>query len=441
MLCNIITYYKKILLPKIDDPLDVFICHGVSGISGSLLTGVFASLAINANGADGLLYGNPNLILLQLIEVVSVSLMSGLGTALILYVMKKFMPIRWTEEEEEQGIDALEHGQSAYQEMEEMINELTKTKESIVTANAQLKNEILRREAAQESMDLLNQELVTASRRAGMAEIATSVLHNIGNVLNSVNVTANLVMEKVLASKMFNLTKLSGLLEEHKHDMSNFVLATPQGQGIPNYVTQLSKCWELESTELMDSFNTLNKHIQHIKEIVAMQQGLSGVISVIEPVEVKALIDDAVQLNDSLSLRKEIHISYELNYIGIISTDRVKVLQILVNIVKNSLEALQESQTEHKKMLIKSVLVNNNAIISIIDNGVGIAKENLDKIFSHGFTTKKTGHGYGLHNCILSAKELGGNLTVESAGLGQGVTFNLSLPIAPMRRKEDKHEA
>ena len=67
--------------------------------------------------------------------------------------------------------------------------------------------------------------------------------------------------------------------------------------------------------------------------------------------------------------------------------------------------------------------------ISYIDNGIGIPADNLTRIFGHGFTTRKEGHGFGLHSGALAAKELGGALTVESDGPGKGATFTLEFPI------------
>jgi signal transduction histidine kinase len=69
--------------------------------------------------------------------------------------------------------------------------------------------------------------------------------------------------------------------------------------------------------------------------------------------------------------------------------------------------------------------------IIVRDNGVGILPENLTRIFGHGFTTKKDGHGFGLHSGALAAKQMNGALSVQSAGPGKGAAFTLELPIAP----------
>ena len=79
--------------------------------------------------------------------------------------------------------------------------------------------------------------------------------------------------------------------------------------------------------------------------------------------------------------------------------------------------------------------------IAVIDTGIGISPENLTRIFAHGFTTRKDGHGFGLHSGALAAKELGGKLSVESAGLGQGASFVLDLPFAPPKERPELENA
>jgi len=109
--------------------------------------------------------------------------------------------------------------------------------------------------------------------------------------------------------------------------------------------------------------------------------------------------------------------------------EKHKVLQILVNLIRNAKYALDERGHSDKRLTLR-VGVNGNDMVKIlvIDNGVGIPPENLERIFAHGFTTKKHGHGFGLHSSVLAAKEMGGTLTVHSDGPGTGATFTLELP-------------
>jgi len=99
---------------RLDDTLDVFACHGMGGIAGCLLTGVFATTTVNATGADGLLYGNPKLLLVQAITVVVAGAYAALATFAVLVLVRKFVGLRTPTLAERLGIDVYEHAESAY---------------------------------------------------------------------------------------------------------------------------------------------------------------------------------------------------------------------------------------------------------------------------------------------------------------------------------------
>jgi Amt family ammonium transporter len=101
---------------RFDDTLDVFACHGVSGVWGSLATGLFASAAINANGPNGLFFGNPRQFLIQAQAVVIVAVFAFVGSFVLLKIIDKVTPLRVSPEEEEKGLDESQHGEEAYSE-------------------------------------------------------------------------------------------------------------------------------------------------------------------------------------------------------------------------------------------------------------------------------------------------------------------------------------
>lgn len=302
----------------------------------------------------------------------------------------------------------------------------------LVRINDQLKNEIEERNKVEEKNIKLNKELVAAARSTGMAEIATSVLHNIGNVLNSVNTSITLISEKIRHSTMEDLLPLTKLLQEHQNDLGTFLLNHPQGQLVPQYLIALSDSWVKEKDPLLEELIQLDKGVQHIKEIIIKQNSISRALSMTEEVEICALMEDALVLNRYAYEQGQIEIIRDFSPIQKIVVDRVKLLQILVNLIKNSIESLTATQNKHRKINVQiRDEPNSHFLIQISDNGVGVAPENLDKVFSHGFTTKKHGHGFGLHNSALSAKEMGGKLSLSSDGVGKGATFTLDLPYTP----------
>ena len=112
MICYILTTFKSLF--KYDDSLDVIGIHGTGGVVGSILTGVFATVLINKDGASGLFYGNFKLFGAQIVSTIASIVFAFLGTLLILYVVDKISGLRVSEEEEMQGLDISQHGENAY---------------------------------------------------------------------------------------------------------------------------------------------------------------------------------------------------------------------------------------------------------------------------------------------------------------------------------------
>lgn len=162
-----------------------------------------------------------------------------------------------------------------------------------------------------------------------------------------------------------------------------------------------------------------------------MQQSYARVSGVLERVPVVELLEDAIQINFAAFQRHEIRLVREFGPVPPVLVDRHKVLQVLINLLRNAKYALGESKAPEKRLTISLGMNGNSRVkISVQDNGVGIPPENLTRIFAHGFTTKKQGHGFGLHSGALAAKEMGGSLHAQSEGPGRGATFILELPIA-----------
>jgi PAS domain S-box-containing protein len=272
-------------------------------------------------------------------------------------------------------------------------------------------------------------ELLETSRRAGMADVASSVLHNVGNVLNSVNVCASLVVHQVKHSKAASLHKLAALLRNHEGDLESFLTQDPKGKQVPSYLAQLSDYIVQEQSATVQELQKLTSYIDHIKEIVAMQQTYSKVSGVAEMVKLSDLVEDALRMNETAMARHQIQLVRQLDaQLPELSLEKHKVLQILVNLVRNAKYACAESAKPDKQIVVRMSNGDGRIKILVGDNGVGIACENLTRIFNFGFTTRKGGHGFGLHASALAARELGGTLRVHSDGPGRGATFTLELP-------------
>jgi PAS domain S-box-containing protein len=284
---------------------------------------------------------------------------------------------------------------------------------------------------AEAKLEAAHKQLVEVSRRAGMAEVATSVLHNVGNVLNSVNICSTLLADRLKKSKVANLSKVVALLREQEADLAGFFASNPKGKQLVAYLAQLAEHLTAEQSAAINELQELASDIDHIKDIVAMQQNYAGVSGVAEGVRVCDLVEDALRINASGLTRHDVETVREYDpQVPEMSLDKHKVLQILVNLISNAKCAFDESGRTDKRLTVRVANGCGRVKISVMDNGVGIPCENLTRIFRFGFTTRKNGHGFGLHSGALAAHELGGALLAHSDGLGQGATFTLELPLS-----------
>jgi signal transduction histidine kinase len=298
----------------------------------------------------------------------------------------------------------------------------------------ELQEQMAAKDRAHAELAEAQQKLMETSRQAGMAEVATGVLHNVGNVLNSVNVSANILHESLSRSHAPDLTRVSALIQEHRTDIGAFFTADPKGQRVPDFIARLAAAMEAERHRLLGETDDLMKKVGHIKEIVAMQQSYAKVAGVIEDLPVITLLEDALRINEGAFLRDGIRVCREFEQAPVVRVDKHKVLQILVNLLRNAKYAMTTSETGDKVLTLGVGRDGGSHVkVTVRDNGVGIAPENLTRIFAHGFTTKKDGHGFGLHSGALAAREMGGSLQAFSDGPGTGAMFILELPLAPDR--------
>jgi PAS domain S-box-containing protein len=285
----------------------------------------------------------------------------------------------------------------------------------------------------EQELEKANRDLRDMSRAAGMAEIANNVLHNVGNVLNSVNVSAGLVGDRVRDSKAKNLDLVVQLINAHTTDLGAFFTADAKGKTLPGYLNKLVLALAAERESIAAELASLTRSIEHIKDIVATQQAYAGATSLPGPVQIKDLLDDALRMNAASIQRHQITIIKEWADAPLLQLDKHLVLQILVNLIGNAKNAMDgvPDRPHHitLRMRIEDPSDAPRLMISVEDDGEGIAPENLPRLFAHGFTTRRNGHGFGLHSCALAAKEMGGSITAESRGSGLGAIFTLTLPV------------
>lgn len=290
--------------------------------------------------------------------------------------------------------------------------------------------DITEKKRMEREMERTHQDLVRASRQAGMAEVATSVLHNVGNVLNSVNTSVNVMKDEARDTQVDDVAKVADLLEQHQDRLPEFLAEEKRGTQLVVYLRSLARHLASNRTRTLQELTELAKNIDHIKDIVGTQQTYAKVSGVMELVMLTELVDDALGMHARALTRHEIHITR--NYapgVPPLTLEKHKVLQILMNLIHNAKYACDESGKLEKQMTISIQPFEDRVRVVVADNGIGIKPENLTKIFNHGFTTRKNGHGFGLHSAALAAREMHGTLLVHSDGPGQGAAFTLELPL------------
>lgn len=309
---------------------------------------------------------------------------------------------------------------AANEELEARVRERTRA----------LQEQIAEKERAYNQLEQAQQNLMLASRQAGMAEVATSVLHNVGNVLNSVNISIAMLNERLRHMRVENVNKAALLLKKPADELAQFLLDDPKGKALPEYLEKLGEKLAQDKQAMISEVKTLIKSVEHIKVIVAMQQNLAKKGGVLEQVDITELVEDAIQVIAPAYDRHQIEIIRNYTPVAPVLVDRHQVMQILINLLTNAKQALIEKPTG-KKVIVKVWMPKPDRVsVSVTDNGIGIPTENLEKIFTQGFTTRAGGHGLGLHSGANAAKQLGGSLTASSKGPGHGATFTLELPVS-----------
>lgn len=275
--------------------------------------------------------------------------------------------------------------------------------------------------------DAKNQQQFEMSRELGMSEISASVLHNVGNVLNSINVSVDTLFTSKEGSPLASLKKLSELLGQHKENLTQFLTQDPQGIHVIEYIDELARCWDREQKQELQELQEITKNLTLIKNIISTQQAGVKINKLEQIISIDELLDEVLLLSGIYS-QKEITVKKDYEKITPFIMDHIKLFQIISNIISNAKDALIESGNKNKTMTIKTRLDGNKIVIEVTDNGIGIDPSNLNKIFNFSFTTKKSGHGFGLHASAISINELGGSISVKSNGINQGATFTIHIP-------------
>jgi DNA-binding LacI/PurR family transcriptional regulator/signal transduction histidine kinase len=275
-------------------------------------------------------------------------------------------------------------------------------------------------------------QLLETARQAGMAEVAVGALHNVGNLLNSVSVSAEEIGEAAQAVPAEGILRAAALMAEHAADLPGFFTRDPRAEHLPAYLARAAQAVEqelariqAESRELVqrtglvrDSIRTLQDHARGSRELAER-----------ETIELETVVGAALEIQRGNLDRHRVVVRRELDGIPPFTAPRAKLVHVLVNLVKNGIESMRASPEGKRQLTVRAAREADGRIrLEVRDTGEGISAENLERIFAYGFTTKPDGHGFGLHTCATYMKQMGGSLSVASDGVGQGACFALLLP-------------
>ena len=277
-------------------------------------------------------------------------------------------------------------------------------------------------------------KLIEEAHKAGMADLATGVLHNVGNLLNSVNVSATMINDGINNLKLLDFKEANKLLREHMDDLENFIIKDPKAKKLLEFYLMLEEPMDREYEELRVQKQRLAEKIRIITDVVAAQQTFSQAGRVSENISLQQVVEDTLVLKSSGFKKNQIHIRTNFQTDETVDVEKSKLIHILINLFNNAKEAMQKVSNE-RILTIETYHNREGVFLSVADTGEGIDETMMTKIFTHGFTTKETGHGYGLHSCANYMKEMGGALQVHSDGPGRGANFVLMFP---KRKKTNK---
>lgn len=311
----------------------------------------------------------------------------------------------------------------------------------LLKSNQDLKRQTLELQSSKQELLDATQQISASARAYGMAEVATNVLHNIGNILNSVNTTISILGQRFKDNKFNNLLIIADLIKSNEDNLVEFLTTDLKGQHIPKYVCDLASYWENQREYLKVELNLLEQNVEHITDCITLQQSMTKTSGLNEPIKIASLIDSILEFH--LKDFNEHNITLIKNYedLPILIIDRIKLYQIMVNLIQNAKQSTLATNSSDRKIFILVCKLGKKLTISIEDNGIGISADNLSKIFTHGFTTKKDGHGFGLHYCAGAVTEMGGTIKASSPGLGEGAKFTLKMPFIPHEQYGGNHAA
>lgn len=278
-------------------------------------------------------------------------------------------------------------------------------------------------------LDQSRRKLTEAAHQAGMAELAGEILHNIGNAANSLNCSVAKLETRISESKINGLNRSVTLLRENSKNLEHFFLKDPRGPRLVQYLLDVNDAIQAERAENQGEIDRIRNTAHHISEIIHAQQAFAKRTDFRQEIDLQSLISQAVAINQQLIQSMGVRLVKNVPDLPELMLNRNKITQILVNMIRNGLQAMQDRSPDQRLLKIHCRLLDQRDLeIEVSDTGIGFDEHTQAKLFTHGFSTKTTGNGLGLHYCANAMREIGGSISASSPGPGLGATFRIVVP-------------
>ena len=276
------------------------------------------------------------------------------------------------------------------------------------------------------------EEALAQAFAQGRLEVVDTILHNIGNAINSVSVGIDIIHHQLTHDKLtLRLSALAKVVEQHQDDFSDYVKNDPQGQQVLPFLLTLAHDFTVVKEQWTATVQRIKDRSGHIVDIIRAQNSYNLTSGTHKDISLTAAISGAVRiLQDSID-KRQIRIDIDCGSVPQeIRIQESQFHQMLVNLIKNSIEAIDElaesrEGDEVPRIRFRAYIDGDFLCLDITDSGIGIPAENINKIFSSGFTTKKQGTGLGLHSSANFVISSGGKIQALSEGKGKGTTIQI----------------
>ena len=274
-------------------------------------------------------------------------------------------------------------------------------------------------------------ETEESAHRAGMAEIASEVLHNVGNAVNTANCCVEVIGDRLNNSRLSGLEKATSLLSDQASNAVHFFSEDPRGPKLINYLVTVTGTLQKEQAENLSELQRLQETIRHIRDAIASQQSHARKSDFRQRVDLRALLNETLLVNEALQKQCGVSVTINMPELPLLELNRSRVAQVLVNLEKNALLSMQSVPERNHVLTVNVAVLETDLLqIEVRDTGTGFTPEIHERLFGQGFTTRKEGSGLGLHYCVNVIREMGGDITAYSDGPGTGARFQITIPRA-----------